>query len=196
MTTPPTAHGDTGRLGARVGDKCNHPTPGNSDWLRWRPKQGPSARMSNLGGVEPRLIDVRAHQVQLALVGAVTIAFVALAQPWAVAVFAFVTMPPLIPRLYLRFIQGRLSPVSAVEDTRLPAFARIAGGLGLAGVAVVTAVWPTWPLYAALCGLGLLCLYGAVTGYCVPCSVLTSLERHGVVTFDPPLVCSVRLRPT
>jgi hypothetical protein len=79
-----------------------------------------------------------------------------------------------------------------MEDARLPAFARIAGGAGLALAAGAAIAGPSRSTDAALVAASGVCLYGAATGRCLPCSTLVLLEERGLVAFDPPLVCAVR----
>lgn len=144
------------------------------------------------GAVGPTLVDVREHRFQLGVVGALTLGLSVARRPGLVAAVAAVTMAPVLPMAFRRFVAPELREPVAVEDARLPAFARVAGGLGLLAAAAGAASGSR-ASQAALVAAGGLCIYGSATGYCVPCHVLTSLERAGAVELDPPLVCTLVL---
>lgn len=144
------------------------------------------------GGNEPNLVDVREHRFQLGVVGMLVLVLTLVRKPKLVAALAVVTAFPVLPAVFRRYVAARLQPPSRVEDDRLPAFARVAGGAGLMTAAGLAAMAPSKVSFAALVAAGGLCVYGAATGYCVPCKVLLTLERTGVVSLDPPLVCTMR----
>ena len=137
-------------------------------------------------------MDTREHRLQLGVVGALVVGSVLARRPRAVLPIAVATTLPLLPQLFRRCIAPRHGPPTALEDARLRAFARIAGGAGLVVVAGASGVAPSAVVSVALLGAGAVCIYGSATGYCVPCSALTMLERAGLVELDPPLVCAVR----
>lgn len=137
-------------------------------------------------------MDAREHRFQLGVVGALVLALTSIRRPKLVIALALVTAFPVLPQLFRRLLAARLSSPTVVEDDRLPAFARVAGGAGLAFAAFVAAVAPSRITYAALSATGVVCLYGAATGYCVPCHALSKLEQAGLVELDPPLICAVR----
>lgn len=148
-------------------------------------------RMGN-GGVELNLVDVREHRFQLGVVGILVLVLTSVRKPKLVAALAVVTAFPVLPAVFRRYVAPRLPPASGVEDGRLPAFARVAGGVGLMASAGLAAVAPSRVSFAVLFAAGGVCIYGGATGYCVPCNVLLTLEKAGVVSLDPPLVCAVR----
>ncbi len=137
------------------------------------------------------LVDAREHRFQLGVVGVLTLAFASLRRPRLAVLLAVGTALPLLPAIYRRFIAPRAGPPGAVEDKRLPAFARIAGGAGLASAGLVANARPSRITFGFLTATGVLCIYGAATGYCVPCSLLMRMEDSGLVSLDPPLVCAV-----
>jgi len=148
-------------------------------------------RMGN-GGVEPSLVDAREHRFQLGVVVTMTLALTAVRKPQLVAALAVATAVPVLPWVFRRCVAPRLRDPARVEDSRLPAFARVAGGVGLLAAAGRAAVAPSRVSDAALLAAGGVCLYGSATGYCLPCNVLLILEKARVVSLDPPLVCSLR----
>jgi len=93
------------------------------------------------GGVELNLVDVREHRFQLGVVGILVLMLTLIRKPKLAVALAVVTAFPVLPAVFRRYAAPRLPPPTGVEDGRLPAFARVAGGVGLmasAGCAVRT----------------------------------------------------------
>lgn len=151
----------------------------------------PDMSESGASSSPPLLVDTREHRFQLGVVGVSVLAFTVMRRPRMLVAVAVATAFPVLPTIYRRLLAPHLSAPTSMEDRRLPAFARLAGGAGLVGAATGASVAPSKVTYGALCGVGGVCLYGAVTGYCVPCSTLLLLEKLELVRLDPPLVCAV-----
>lgn len=100
------------------------------------------------------LVDTREHRFQLTVVGALVLAFTLLRRPTWLIPIAAVTAFPVLPSAFRRLIAPRLTEAPRVEDRRLPAFARVAGGAGLALAAVLAKVVPSRVSYAVLGSVG------------------------------------------
>jgi hypothetical protein len=146
----------------------------------------------SLEGTQPPLVDVREHRFQLGVVGVLTLLLTGWRRPRSIVALAALSATPVLPFVFRRLLAAQLGPTTSMEDARLPAFARIAGGAGLALAAGAAVAAPSRVADAALVAASGVCLYGAATGRCLPCSTLLMLEDRGLVVLDPPLVCAMR----